>query len=90
MCIICSQGHVASIFHVGSFVKKTTHSLGEGNYSCLGDGIVREFGVDMYTLLYLKGITNEDLLYSPRNSAECHVATEMGGEFGKEWIHVHV
>ena len=29
------------------------------------EGIVREFGMDMYTLLYLKWITNEDLLYSP-------------------------
>ena len=28
------------------------------------DAIVREFGVDMYTLLYLKYITNKDLLYS--------------------------
>ena len=30
---------------------------------------VREFGTDMYTLLYLKWITNKDLLYSTRNSA---------------------
>ena len=29
-----------------------------------GKGIVREFGIDMYTLLYLKRITNKDLLYS--------------------------
>ena len=27
-----------------------------------------EFGIDMYTLLYLKQITNKDLLYSTRNS----------------------
>ena len=26
------------------------------------EGIVREFGMDMYTLLYLKRITNKDLL----------------------------
>ena len=32
-------------------------------------GIVREFGIDMYTLLYLKWITNKDLLYSTENSA---------------------
>ena len=30
----------------------------------LGDGIVREFGMDMYTLVYLKCITNKDPLYS--------------------------
>ena len=29
-----------------------------------GEGIVRKFGMDMYTLLYFKWITNEDLLYS--------------------------
>ena len=26
-----------------------------------GEGIVRKFGMDMYTLLYLKQITNKDL-----------------------------
>ena len=34
-----------------------------------GEGIVREFGIDMYTLLYLKLITTEDLLYNTGNSA---------------------
>ena len=28
------------------------------------EGIVREFGMDMYILLYLKWITNKDLLSS--------------------------
>ena len=28
-----------------------------------GEGIVREFGMDMYTLLYLKWITNKNLVY---------------------------
>ena len=40
----------------------------------MGEGIVREFGMDMYTLLYLKWITNKDLLYSPGNSVQCYVA----------------
>ena len=31
--------------------------------------------MDMYTLLYLKWITNKDLLYSIGNSAQCYVAT---------------
>ena len=44
----------------------------------------------MYTLLYLKWITNKDLLYSPRNSAQCSVAAWIGGEFGEEWIHVYI
>ena len=48
----------------------------------IGATIVREFGIDMYTLLYLKQITNKDLLYTIGNSAQCYVAAWMGGEFG--------
>ena len=55
-----------------------------------GKGIIREFGMNMYTLLYLKWITNKDLLYNTWNFAECYVATQMHGEFGQEWIHVYV
>ena len=39
------------------------------NLMSLGEGIVTDFGMDMYTLLYLKWITNKDLLYSTGNSA---------------------
>ena len=52
--------------------------------------IVKEFGMDRYTLLCLKWITNKDLLYSTGNSAQCYVADWMGGEFGEERIHVYV
>ena len=38
----------------------------------IGEGIVRESGMDRYTLLYLKWITNKDLLYSTGNSAQCY------------------
>ena len=38
-----------------------------------GEGIVREFEMDMSTLLYLKWITNKDLLYSTGNSVQGHV-----------------
>jgi len=34
-----------------------------------GEGIDREFGMDMNTLLYLKWITSKVLLYNTRNSA---------------------
>ena len=44
----------------------------------------------MYTLLYLKWVTNKNLLYSSENSAQCLVAACMGGEFGEEWIRVCV
>ena len=56
----------------------------------MGEGIVREFGIDMYTLLYLKWITNKDLLCSTGNSAQCSVAAWMGREFRGEWIHVYI
>ena len=35
-------------------------------------------------LLYLKWITNKDLLYSPWNSAQCYAAAWMGAEFAGE------
>ena len=44
----------------------------------------------MYTLLYLKWITNMVLLVDTGNSARPYVAAWMGGEFGGEWIHVSV
>ena len=55
-----------------------------------GEGIVREFGINMYTLLYLKWITSKDLLCITGNSAQCYMAVWMGGKFEGEWIPVHV
>ena len=49
-----------------------------------------EFGIDVYTLLYLKWITNEVLLCSTGKSAWYYVAAWMGGELGREWIGVYV
>ena len=56
----------------------------------LGEGIVREFGMDMYTLLYLKWITNKDLLYSTWNSAQCYIVAWMGGSLGENgFMHMY-
>ena len=52
-----------------------------------GREIVRELGMDMYTLLYLKWRTNKGLLYSTRNSAQCYIATKMGKSFEKGYLH---
>ena len=46
------------------------------------EGIVSELGMVMYTLLYLKWITNKNLLYSTWNSAQCYVAAWIGGGLG--------
>jgi len=57
----------------------------------LGERIVREFGMNMYTLLYFKWITNKDLLYSAWNSAQCYVALDSKGALGENgWTHVYV
>ena len=65
------------MLHTNLFTKQT-HRLREQIYGCQGEGlgerIVREFGIDMYTLLYLKWKANKVLLYSMGNSAQCYVA----------------
>ena len=53
-----------------------------------GERIVREFGMIMYTLIYLKCITNKGLLNSMWNSVQCCVAGWVRGEFEGEWRHV--
>ena len=49
-----------------------------------GEETIREFGINMYILLYLKWITNKVLLYRTWNSVHCYVAAWMGGEFAGE------
>ena len=56
----------------------------------MGEGIVRESGMDMDTLLCLTWRTSKDLLDSTGSSAPCRVAAWMGGESGREGIHVNV
>ena len=46
------------------------------------EGKRSEFVIDMCTLLYLKWITNKDLLYGTGISAQRYLAAWMGGEFG--------
>ena len=53
-------------------------------------GINCEIGIDIYTLLYIKYITNKNLLYSTGNSTQYSVMTYMGIESKKEWIYVYV
>ena len=68
-------------------MQKNTHGCqGDG----LGEGIVREFGMDTYTWLYLKWITSKDLLSSTENTVQCYVAVWVGGEPGGERTRVCV
>ena len=53
-------------------------------------GINWEIGIDIYTLLYIKQITNKNLLYSTGNSTQYSAMTYVGIESKKEWIYVYV
>ena len=49
--------------------------------------INQEFGINRYTLLYIKKINNKDLLYNTGNSIQYLVITYNGKESEKEYIH---
>ena len=52
------------------------------------EGIKQEFWINRYTLLYIKQISNKDILYSIRNYIQYLVINYNGTEFEKEksWI----
>ena len=56
--------------------------MGEG----WGGQTVREFGMDMYTLLYLGWIFNKVLLYSTGN----YIQYPMANQNGKEYVYNRV
>ena len=58
----------------------------------MGEEIITEFEMNMFTLLYLKWITNKGLLYSTGNSAQYYVAAWMGvlGENGYMYMYGEV
>ena len=45
---------------------------------------------DIYTLLYIKSITNENVLYSTGDSPWCSVETSKEGYPKKEEIYVYI
>ena len=61
-------------------LREWTKVVGEGER---GEGIVREFGMDMHTLLYLKWITSKSLLYSIGNSAQLMWQPGWEGSLGE-------
>ena len=52
----------------------------------LGGGIKQKLGINIHTLLYIKQITNKDLLYSTGNSTQYSVITYMRKESEKVYI----
>ena len=58
--------------------QKQTHRLGEQTYGYEGErveGKYLEFGIDMYTLLYFKYITNNHLVYRTVKSSRYSIIT---------------
>ena len=47
-----------------------------------------EFGINRYRLLYMKQITNKDLLYSTGNYSQHPVKNHNGKEYKKEYIYI--
>ena len=66
------------------------HQWGEGRGRGKGGGGINwEIGIDLYMLLYIKQITNKNLLCSTGNSTQYSVMVYMGKESKKEWIYVY-
>ena len=75
--------------------KQSKHApkYGPDNYSKKVFEIQGEnkIGINIYSLLYIKQITNKGLLYSTGNSTQYSVMTYIyGKESKKEWIYVYV
>ena len=74
--------------------QKQAHRFKEWTYGCQREGqekgIVGEFGMDMQTLLYLKWVTNKDLLYR-EHTVFPHVASldRRGVWQGMDYMHLH-
>ena len=49
-----------------------------------------EIVIDIYTLLYIKKITNKDLLYSVGNASQCSITAYMGKESKKKRTYVYI
>ena len=69
---------------IDSQTQKTSLCLPKGK---AGVGINQEAGINIYTLLSIKQITNEDLLYSTENYTQYLVITCMRKESEKEYIY---
>jgi len=53
-------------------------------------GMNWEIGIDVYTLLCVKQMTNENLLYSTGNSTQHSVVIQMGRKSKKEGTYVYI
>ena len=62
----------------------------ENKLICQGEGTVRDFGKVMYSLLYLKWISNKTYCIAQQTLLNAMCQPGWEGGFGGEWIHVYV
>ena len=60
------------------------------NQTCSYQGEMLGFGINIYTLLYTKLISNKYLLYSSRKSIQYSVTAYSRKESEKEWIYMYM
>ena len=58
-------------------------AAGVGDRRKGGEAIARESGMDMYTHLYFKWMTNKALVCTARSSTQCQQAASMEGSLGE-------
>ena len=63
--------------------QKETHRLRKWTCGCQGEGLVRDFGKVMYIQLYLKWITNKDVLSSTWDFAQLFASLDERGSQGR-------
>ena len=73
--------------------QKETHRLREQIYGYQGVKVVgkdrlADWDGHIHTVIF-KMDNQQEPTYSLWNSVQCYVASQMGGEFGGEWIHVY-
>ena len=69
--------------------QRETHRLRKQIYGGWVERIVMEFGMDMYTLLYLKWVTNKVLLGTQGTPLNVKWQPRWERSCGGEWIHVY-
>ena len=53
-------------------------------------GINQEFGINIYTLPFIKQVNNKDVLYNTGNYIQYLIITYNGKESEKEYIYVYI
>ena len=78
------------VAQINLFTKQEQSQIWRTNLWFVKEGVNWEIGIDIYTLLYIKQITNKDLMYSTGNSTQYSAMAYMGKQSRKEQMYVYV